>query len=58
MAKMVKCEDIGFDCGYEATAETSEDLLGKVAEHAKAVHGMESIPPEVAEKVKSVIRDI
>jgi predicted small metal-binding protein len=58
MAKAIKCSDIGYDCGWEAKAGTEDELLGKVVEHAKADHGMETITPEVVEKVKSVIRDI
>jgi predicted small metal-binding protein len=58
MGKALKCSDIGFDCGWEAKAETEDDLLGKVAEHAKMHHGMEEVTPEVLQKVKSVIRDI
>ncbi len=58
MAKMIKCADLGNDCGFEAKAETMEELMGMVAKHAKDVHGLASIPPEVVEQAKAVIRDI
>jgi predicted small metal-binding protein len=32
--------------------------MGKVVEHAKAVHGLDPVPPEVAAKVKAAIRDV
>ncbi len=47
-----------MDCGFTATAETTEELMEMVAEHAKDVHDMEPVPPEVAEKALSVIRDL
>jgi predicted small metal-binding protein len=57
MAKVVRCRDVGFDCDGVVRAETEEAALQMVAEHAKSAHGMESVPPEVVEKVRSVIRD-
>ena len=38
-------------------AETEEEALGRVAEHAKAAHGLEDVSPEVVAKVRSVMRD-
>lgn len=57
MAKVVHCRDVGFDCDGVVRAETEEAALKKVAEHARTVHGMEQVSPEVVEKVKSVMRD-
>ena len=56
MAKVIHCKDVGFDCGFIAKAETEEDLLGKVAEHAAEVHGLTEVTPELIEQVKGVIR--
>ncbi len=58
MTKAINCADLGMDCGFRATAETIEELMGKVSAHAKEVHDMESIPPELAEKAMSVVREI
>jgi len=52
----IKCKDVGVDCEFEATAETEEELLKKVAEHAAEVHGMKEISPEMMEKVKAAIK--
>ena len=52
----IACKDVGVDCGFEATAETEDELMKKVAEHAAEVHGMKTIPPEVLEKVKGAIK--
>ncbi len=34
MTKSISCADAGKDCGWSATAETEEELMNKVAEHA------------------------
>ena len=57
MAKVVHCRDVGFDCDGVVRAETEEEALQKVAEHAKTAHGLEEVSPEVAKKVKSVMRE-
>ena len=57
MAKVVRCRDVGFDCDGVVRAETEEEVLKQVAAHAKAVHNIEAVPPEVVEKVKKVMRD-
>ena len=57
MAKVVHCKDVGFDCGYVAKAETEAELMQKVAAHASEVHGLSEVTPEVAEQVRSVIRE-
>lgn len=57
MTKVVNCRDVGFDCEGVVRAETEEEALKLVAEHAKQVHGMEEVPPEVVEKVLAVMQD-
>jgi predicted small metal-binding protein len=57
MAKVVRCRDVGFDCDGVVRAETEEEVLKQVAAHAKAVHNVETVPPEVVEKVRKVMRD-
>ena len=58
MAKSISCADAGADCGWSATAETEEELLDKVAEHAKIDHKDLEITPELVKKIKSPIKDI
>jgi predicted small metal-binding protein len=57
MTKVVNCRDVGFDCDGVIRAETEEKAMQLVAEHAKEVHGIEEVPPEVVEKVRSVMKD-
>ena len=51
-----KCSDIGMPCKFEATAKTEPELLKKIAEHAKAVHKIDPIPPDLLAKVKKAIK--
>jgi len=55
--KIVRCRDVGFDCDGVVRAETEQEVLEQVAAHAKAVHNIETVPPEVVEKVRQVMRD-
>jgi len=57
MAKVLRCGDVVPGCGFEARADTEGELMQKVAQHARDAHGMQTVPPEVIEKVKSKIRD-
>lgn len=56
MSLTVHCRDVGFDCDGIVRAETEDDLLHQVAEHAQTVHGLEKVTDEIVAKVKSVIR--
>lgn len=58
MTKSISCADAGVDCGWSATAETEEDLLGKVAQHAQEEHKDMEITPEVVTKIKSIMKEI
>jgi predicted small metal-binding protein len=57
MAKVIHCKDVGFDCAGVIRAATEDEALRMAAEHAKTVHGLQEITPEVVAKVKAVIRD-
>ena len=56
MAMTIHCRDMGADCDFVATGETLEDVLAVGGEHGKEVHGITEIPPEMVEKVKSLVR--
>jgi predicted small metal-binding protein len=57
MPKVMRCRDLGMSCEFEARGRNEEEVLEKVAEHARKDHGMNTIPNEVAEKVKAAIHD-
>lgn len=57
MAKVVYGKDVGFECEGVVRANSEDRALEMVAEHARTVHGVERVTPEVAQKVRSVMRD-
>jgi predicted small metal-binding protein len=57
MAKLLKCNDLNPGCKFEARGNTDEDVLKIAAQHAKTVHKMNEIPPDVLDKARKVIRN-
>ena len=57
MTKVLKCGDVVPGCKAEIKGDSEHDVLRKAAEHAKADHHMDSIPPEVLSKLKGAIHD-
>ena len=55
--KVVRCKDVGFDCPGVVRASSEQEALKQVAEHAKSAHGVREITPEIAAKVKSVMKE-
>lgn len=51
-----KCSDIGMKCGFETSAGSQDELMKRIAEHAREAHGMTTIPDDVLEQVKKAIR--
>ena len=58
MAKVVKCREVGLDCNFVARADTEEEILKEIAEHAATTHGAKVMPEDVVARVRSVIRDV
>lgn len=57
MAKVLHCRDIGMDCNFVTRAETEQEILQQIAEHAQAVHDMTEIPEELVQTMRAAIRD-
>lgn len=55
--KKFACRNIGLECGFEASAESEEELMQKIAAHAKEAHNMETIDEATMQKVKGAIED-
>lgn len=55
MTKEIRCRDVGVDCDWVASGETEEEIMKKVAEHAKKDHGMDEIPEELVQRVRAAI---
>ena len=57
MTKSISCADAGSDCNWTSSAETEEQLMEKVAQHAKEDHPDMEITPDLVAKIKSVIKE-
>lgn len=56
MSKHIACNDVVHGCGFTADAETEDELVHKVAEHAAKEHGVAHPTPELQAKVQAAIR--
>lgn len=54
--KQFSCGDVVPGCQKVFRAETDEIILGEVAEHAAASHGITEVKPELVDAVKVQIR--
>lgn len=57
MTKVIRCRDVGFDCEGVIRADTEEEAVTQAAEHARTLHGLTEITPEVEEQVRAAVRD-
>ena len=55
--KLVRCRDHGFDCNFEAKAQTEEDVLQMVAEHAQTAYDLD-VTPELVEQVRQKMHEV
>ena len=58
MTLSIACKDVDVrtKCNFVAKAETEDELLTKVAQHAKDAHGMTNIDADTTAKVKAAIK--
>jgi predicted small metal-binding protein len=57
MTKVIRCREVGVDCDFEARGETEQEVLNKCVEHGRSAHGIQELPPELAEKVRAAIHE-
>ena len=57
MTKKYACKSIGMDCAFSAEAESEEQLMAKISEHAKTAHGMAQIDEPTMAKIKAAITE-
>ena len=58
MTKSISCADTGANCSWSTTAETEEELMKKVSEHAKEAHKDMEVTLEFVSKIKLHIKEI
>ena len=57
MTKSFGCSDVGVNCNWTTNADSEEDLMKKIKEHANIVHGFKEIPQDLADKVKLAVKE-
>lgn len=57
MAKTLHCADVMPGCDYVAKGDSEQDVLQQAAEHARTVHNVAEITPELVAQVQAKIRD-
>ena len=56
MGLSFKCADIGMKCGFEIKADTKEQLMKSITNHAKEAHNITTIAPDLMMKVTATIK--
>lgn len=55
--KTISCRDAGIDCDFVARGNTADEVMKAAAEHGRQKHGMTNIPPDLQQKILSLIRE-
>lgn len=58
MRKELACGSVVPGCDFVAHAATEEDLMLKVADHARKVHGVSHISDDLKAKIKDAIVEV
>jgi predicted small metal-binding protein len=58
MPKSLQCKDVGINCDWKTQGQTEDEVMKKASEHARTVHKMNQMPPEMQQKVRGAIRDV
>ena len=58
MSKVLTCREVGLDCNFVARADTEEEIMKQIAEHAATTHGVKDMPEAVVARVRGVIREV
>ena len=56
MKETFACKDIGMACGFTTEASSRQELMPKIAKHAKEAHGITNIPEDLMKKVNAAIK--
>jgi predicted small metal-binding protein len=53
-----RCSNIVPECSWSYGAESEDEILANAAEHARDVHGMEEVPPEIVDRIRATIVEV
>ena len=56
MTKIMRCNAIFPGCEAEVRADSEEQVLREVADHARTVHGIDQVDEGTIKKVRAAIR--
>lgn len=58
--KKLGCLDVNpkGGCAFEVRAETEDEVMRMVADHAKKMHQMTNTPPDMVAKIKGAIKNV
>jgi predicted small metal-binding protein len=56
--KQFVCNDVVPGCTFVTQREGDEELWVEIESHARDTHGMDEVPPEVAETIRDVITEV
>lgn len=57
MEKLLRCSDLGFNCGFEACEDTPEKVLKTLLDHARVIHGMKEVSEKDRVQASESIQD-
>ena len=52
-----RCGELVPGCDWRIEGESENEILEEVAVHAREAHGMDEVPPEVADTVRATITE-
>jgi predicted small metal-binding protein len=55
--KVLKCGDLNPGCSFVAKGKDENEVLQQAAQHAKADHGIATIPPDMLSAVRGAIHE-
>ena len=56
--KQFRCGDVVLGCEWVARNEDEQALFAEISSHARDAHGMDEVPPEVVDKIRTVITEV
>lgn len=57
MSKTYTCRDVGVDCDWKTSAETGDEVMATIRQHAGEVHPTIELTPELVDTVRGAIKD-
>jgi predicted small metal-binding protein len=56
--KQFRCGDVVPGCPHVMRGEREEELFEQISSHAREAHGMDEVPPEVVDTIRSKIVEV